>query len=153
MKTTILSCLLISLLMYGYCTNTKRDKIRILNDSISNAISNFQLHDDTIMLSRILPLCDSLIILDNSKMKYSHILRKCQILTMLDRYEEALVEREKATNLLPPNDASRLEFYGFKYKLSGDTLQSNEYFLRALAECDKQIANNENLLRKISYSN
>ncbi|WP_294562499.1 hypothetical protein [uncultured Bacteroides sp.] len=71
-------------------------------------------------------------------------LRKYQILAMLDRYEEALDEREKAANLLPPNDASRLEFYGFKYKLSGDTLQSNEYYLRALAEYDKQIANNEN---------
>lgn len=153
MKTTISSCLLISLLMYGCCTNTKRDKIRILNDSISNAISNFQLHDDSIMLSRIFPFCDSRIVLDDSKRKYNHILRKCQILAMLDRYEEALVEREKAANLLPPNDASKLEFYGFKYKLSGDTLQSNQYFLRALAECDKQIANNENLLRKISYSN
>ncbi len=63
MKITILSCLLISLLMYVCCTNTKRDKIRILNDSISN----FQLHDDTIMLSRILPLCDSLTILDDTK--------------------------------------------------------------------------------------
>lgn len=79
MKTTILSCLLISLLLYGNCTNTNRDKIRILNDSVSNAISNLQLHKDTIMLSRILPLCDSLIILDDSKRKYNHILRKCQI--------------------------------------------------------------------------
>lgn len=148
MKAIILSSILILLLICGCDIKTHTDTIKKLNDSIINTFTNFQLHGDTFSLNRVLPLCDSVIDLDNGKHKYLHIITKYQILLALGRYEEALNEGSNAFDLLPPDNIMRLTFYGFKYKLLGDSLNSNKFYLQALSECEKQIANNVNAFIK-----
>lgn len=148
MKAIISSSILILLLICGCDIKTHTDTIKKLNDSIINTFTNFQLHGDTFSLNRVLPLCDSVIDLDNGKHKYLHIITKYQILWALGRYEEALNEGSNAFDLLPPDNIMRLTFYGFKYKLLGDSLNSNKFYLQALSECEKQIANNINAFIK-----
>lgn len=141
LKKAILSSLLI-VFICGCTTTYNTEKIKELNDSITHALLIH--HDDSLLLSRVLPLCDSIIALDNEKHKYNHMMTKCQVLWTIGRYEEALDEGTNAANLLPPNHIARLGFYGFKYKFLDDTLQSNKYYLQALSECEKEIANNNN---------
>lgn len=148
MKAIISSSILIILLICGCDTKTHTDTIKKLNDSIINTFTNFQLHGDTFSLNRVLPLCDSVIDLDNGKHKYLHTITKYQILWALGRYEEALNEGSNAFDLLPPDNIMRLTFYGFKYKLLGDSLNSNKFYLQALSECEKQKANNVNAFIK-----
>lgn len=143
MKAIVLSSLLTLLLICCSCTSkTTPRTIKKLNDSIINTFIKFQLGDDTSSLARILPLCDSIIKIDSENHRFSNILTKCQILCALGRSEEALVEGCKAYDMLPPDDVRRLMFYGFKYKLLGDSISSNKFYSSALAECEKQIANN-----------
>ena len=116
---------------------------------IKNCIDEFITNGDTAELVKAIELCNTMLKKEMpTKERYDILQKKCQLLGLVGKYHEAFMLQGEAVKLLDANDIRRLEYYGLKYKLEGDSAKSVAYFNKAINERNKNLSDKHNVIKK-----
>ena len=130
-------------------TNANDCKLSCYKDSIESCVERFQLEQDTSMILKAIRYCD---LMQKGSMsngeRFDIMKRQSQLLCLIGKYREAFMLQGKAVELLSDDDIRRLEYYGIKYKIEGDSLKAVSCYRKIIAECDKDLSQKSNITKK-----
>ena len=130
-------------------SNADDSKLSCYKDSIECCVKRFQLELDTSMILKAIMYCD---LMQKERMsddeRFNVMKRQSQLLCLIGKYHEAFMLQGKAVELLSNDDIRRLEYYGIKYKIEGDSLNAASCFRKIIAECDKDSSQKSNITKK-----
>lgn len=143
--------LFLSLILYS-CLSINNNQTTYLNsykDSIKTCTNEFITSGDTTLLFKAIGYCDTVMKKDlPTDERFNIMQKKCHLLGMVGKIRKSFMFQGEAVKLLDANDIRRLEYYGLKYKLEGDSAKSVAYFNKAINECNKNLSDKHNVIKK-----
>ena len=147
MKKLILACTCI-ILSYSCSNNTTSPnnanvkQLSILQDSLINLLSAFQIEKDSSLLKQAAIVNEEMLVLDTTAVgKLRFYSMKAQLLSFEGKKLESFLAKDKGI----PRDKTnidRLTYDGLVYKLKLNTDSANYYFALALDQCNRRLQKN-----------